>query len=829
MLFLSTIKDNLNVYMKYLKLKKILPYSIAVAIFVFASLAYFYPVLKGQKIAQSDITQFRGMVKEINDFRADKNTEPYWTGASFSGMPAYQISAYYPYDFVRTLDRTLRFLPRPADYTFLYFLSFFVLMMALKVKWRLAILGALSFGFSTYLIIIFVPGHNSKAHAIAYMPLVLAGVLWVFQKKYVLGFIVTGLAMALEIYTNHIQMTYYLGFCLLILGIVELINAIKENILPVFIKQAAVILAAVILGFGANASRLMAMKEYADFSTRGKSELTINPNGTKKEVTKGLDKAYITQFSYAKLETFNLFIPGFMGGGTVEELGKNSNLYEVIETKLGKKGADYFTEQALTYWGDQTIVEAPAYIGAVVFFLFFLGMFLVKGRLKQWLVAATVFSILLSWGRNFEGLTYFFIDYVPLYNKFRAVSSIQVIAELCVPILGILGLKAFFSSNITSKEKTESLKKAVLIFGGLIVAGFLLAHSFSTFEGIRDATYLNIEKEYSMTGVLDAIIADRKSMLLIDTLRSLALVLVSGGILWFFLKNKLNKQFTIIGLAVFMLFDLISVNKKYVNESDFKAAKKVEKPFTASSADKLILKDKTHFRVANFAGDPMQDGSTSYFHQSIGGYHAAKMGRYQELFDHQIAKNNMEVLNMLNTKYFLIPDKNGEPQAQQNTDANGNAWFVETVKVVNSANEEMQSLDSLPTKTTAVIDISGVQNKTTFNILKDSMATIKLLKYDVTELTYQSKATKEQFAVFSEIYYKDGWNAYVDGELTPHFRVNYVLRGMKVPAGEHTIEFKFEPEVIQKGGFISLTSYGLLLLITIGWLFYDKKKKKKRA
>lgn len=812
--------------MKYLKLKKTLPYAIAIAIFVFASLIYFHPVLKGQKISQSDITQFRGMVKEINDFRDDKNTEPYWTGASFSGMPAYQISAYYPYDFVRVLDRTLRFLPRPADYTFLYFLSFFVLMMALKVKWRLAILGALSFGFSTYLIIIFIPGHNSKAHAIAYMPLVLAGVLWVFQKKYVLGFIVTGLAMALEIYTNHIQMTYYLGFCLLILGIVELINAIKDKIVPIFIKQAAVIIAAVILGIGANASRLMAMKEYTDFSTRGKSELTINPDGSKKEVTKGLDKDYITQFSYAKLETFNLFIPGFMGGGTVEELGKKSNLYKVFETKLGKKGADYFTEQALTYWGDQTIVEAPAYIGAVVFFLFFLGMFLVKGRLKQWLVTATIFSILLSWGRNFEGLTYFFIDYVPLYNKFRAVSSIQVIAELCVPILGILGLKAFFSSNITSEVKMESLKKSVLIFGGLIIAGFLLAHSFSTFEGIRDATYLNIEKEYSMTGVLDAIIADRKSMLLMDTLRSLGLLLVSAGVLWFFLKNKLKKQVAIIGLAVFVLFDLIAVNKKYVNEADFKSARKVEKPFTATKADKLILKDKTHFRVANFATDPMQDGSTSYFHQSIGGYHAAKMGRYQELFDHQIAKNNMEVLNMLNTKYFLIADKNGAPQAQQNIESNGNVWFVQNIKTVNSANEEMQVLNSLRTKTVAVIDVSKIENKRQFKTVKDSLASINLLKYDVTELTYQSKTTKEQFAVFSEIYYKDGWNAYVDGELTPHFRVNYVLRGMKVPVGEHTIVFKFEPKVIQKGGFISLGSYFLLLLITIGWMFYDKRKKR---
>ena len=807
-----------------MKSKKLLPYIIAIAIFIFASLTYFYPVLKGQKIAQSDITQFRGMVKEINNFRADKNTEPYWTGASFSGMPAYQISAYYPNDFVRSIDRTFRFLPRPADYTFLYFLSFFVLMLALKIEWRLAILGALSFGFSTYLIIIFGAGHNAKAHAIAYMPLVLAGVLWVFQKRYILGFLVTGFGLVLEIYTNHPQMTYYLGFCLLILVVVEFINAIKEKLLPVFIKQSVVIIAAVLLGIGANSSRLMAMKEYGDYSTRGKSELTITPDGSVKEAAVGLDKAYITEYSYAKLETFNLFIPRFMGGGTVEKLENSSELYKVIETKLGKKGADYFTDQALTYWGDQTIVEAPAYIGAVIFFLFFLGLFLVKGRLKQWLLAATVFSILLSWGRNFEGLTNFFIDYVPLYNKFRAVSSIQVIAELCVPILGVLALKEFFSLKISSEEKIKALKKSLYAFGGLIFIGFLLAHSFSTFEGIRDTTYLNIEKEYNIIGVLDAVIADRKAMLLIDVLRSLFLMLLTAGVLWMFLKSKLKQGIAILIIAVFVLFDLVSVDKKYVNKDDFKSSRKIEKPFIASNADKLILQDKTHFRVGNFSVNPMNDGSTSYFHQSIGGYHAAKMMRYQELFEYQIAKNNMQVLNMLNTKYFIVDNDKGEKQAQQNPDANGNAWFVENVKVVNSANSELQILDSLNTKMIAVIDKSKLLDNVNFNFEKDSTATIKLINYDVTELTYRTKTEKEQFVVFSEIYYKDGWNAYIDGKLTNHFRVNYVLRGMKIPAGEHEIEYKFEPKVIQQGGMISLFSYISIILVFVVWFFYGKKQ-----
>lgn len=799
---------------------KIFPSIIAILIFSLASIIYFHPILKGYKLNQSDITQFRGMVKDINDFRSEENREPYWTGASFSGMPAYQVSAYYPNDFVRSLDRLLRFLPRPADYTFLYFLSFFVLMMALKVNWRLAILGSLAFGFSTYLIIIFGAGHNAKAHAIAYMPLVLAGFLWVFQRKFILGFIVTGLAIALEIYTNHIQMTYYLGFCLLILGIVEFVNAIREKVVPLFIKQVAIIIAAVALGVGANAPRLMALKEYADHSTRGRSELTINLDGSNKEITKGLDKTYITQYSYAKLETFNLFIPRFMGGGTIEKLGEDSNFYQFIEEKAGKKVATDYSEQVLTYWGDQPIVEAPAYIGAVIFLLFFLGIFLVKGRLKQWLVVATVFSIILSWGRNFEVITNFFIDYVPLYNKFRAVSSIQVIAELCVPILGVLGLKAFFSSEISKEEKYQGLKKAVLAFGALIIAGFALAHMFGTFEGLRDA------QQYSeIPGFLDAVIADRKAMLLSDTIRSLVLVLISGTALWFFLKGKLKPVIIIVGLTLLILFDLISVNKKYVNADDFKTARKIKKPFTKSDADKIILQDKSHYRVANFAVDLMNDGSTSYYHNSIGGYHAAKLGRYQELFDFQIAKNNIQVFNMLNTKYFIIPDDEGKPKAQQNTEANGNVWFVDNLIPVKNANEEIQALDSLSTKEEAVILENDYKKMDIqFPMQQDTIATIALADYKVTSLTYKSVTKSVQFAVFSEIFYKEGWNAYIDGELVPHYRVNYVLRGMKIPAGIHNIEFKFESKVIQQGKTVSLISYALLLFISVGWFFYDKKK-----
>jgi hypothetical protein len=796
-----------------MNLKKFLPFAIAIIVFAIASVLYFNPVLSGKQIKQSDITQFIGMSKDVKEYRAKKGEEPYWLNNAFSGMPAYQVSAYYPNDFVRYIDKAIRFLPRPADYLFLYFLSFFLLLTALKVDWKLAVLGSLSFGFSTYLIIIFGAGHNAKAHAIGYMPMVIAGVIYIFRKRYLLGFILTALAMALEIYSNHPQMTYYLGFCLLILAIVEGVQAFKSRTLPVFLKQSAILVAAMLIGIGANSTRLLAMKEYADYSTRGKSELTINPDGTPKEKSTGLDKEYITEYSYGIAETFNLMIPRFMGGGTVEELGEDSNFYQVLEQNAGRSVAKEYSSQVLTYWGKQPIVEAPAYIGAIVFFLFFLGIFLVKGRLKHWLVAATIFSIVLSWGKNFSIITDFFIDYIPLYNKFRAVSSIQVIAELCVPLLGVLALKEFFSSENSSEEKENAVKKAFYIVGGISILFVLFGSSLFAFEGLRDAQYQQLPE------LIDALIADRKSMLFNDSLRSLLLVLAVAGMLWFYLKGKLKQVPVLIVLGGLIIFDLVSIDTNYVNKEDFTSARRVQKPFTATKANTEILKDTGNYRVVNFSVSPMQDGRTSYFHNSIGGYHAAKMKRYQELFDYQIAKNNMEVLNMLNTKYFIISDE----QFQENPEANGNVWFVNSLKKVSSANEEIIALDSLNTKSEAVIN-SGDFNVKADTFQKDSIATINLVKKDLTELIYEASTTSKQFAVFSEIYYKDGWNAYIDGESVPYYRVNYVLRGIEVPAGKHKITFKYEPTVIKIGSLLSLLCYALLLIIPIGWLVVKKKK-----
>ncbi len=792
---------------------------VSLLVFIIAALLYFHPVLKGEKLSQSDITQHIGMAKEVNDYRLTTGLEPYWAESAFSGMPTYQIGTYFPHDYLTYLDRLIRFLPRPADYLFLYFLGFYIMLLAFKVDWKLAIMGSLAFGFSTYLMIIFGAGHNAKAHAIAYMPLVLAGVIYVFKKKYLTGFTLTAVATALEIKANHPQMTYYLLYAIFILGIIELIEAVKKKKITQFTSQSLIIITGMLLAVGVNSTRLMATKEYSDFSTRGNTALTINSDGTPKEVTSGLSKDYITQFSYGISETFNLLVPRYMGGGTVERLDKNSNTYKYVSSIASPKQAEGFTKQVYTYWGDQLIVEAPAYVGAVIIFLFFLGLFLVKGKFKYWLVASTVFSIIMSWGRNFEFLTNLFIDYVPLYNKFRAVSSFQVIAELCIPLLGILAIKEFIFTEISKKEKLEAIKKAFYVTSGLILIGLFYAISFSTFEGLRDANYSQYE------GLLDAVISDRKSLLYNDSFRSLVLISVSFSILWLFLKQQINKIKVIIVFTLLILFDLVQVNLRYVNEDDFKQARKIDKPFTASNADLQILKDKTHYRVANFSGDPFQDGRTSYFHKSIGGYHAAKMGRYQDLIEFQLGKQNMQIFNMLNVKYFIIPDDNGKEEAQQNPNANGNAWFVNEIKYVQTANEEIKALDSLNTKKIAILkDLNsyGFEDSKKYNV--DSLATIKLTKYSLNALSYESFSNQNEFAVFSEIYYKDGWNAYIDGELKPHLNVNYVLRGLEIPAGNHRIEFKFEPKVIQTGSTISLMSYVLLFLIPLGWFLYNKKK-----
>ena len=796
----------------------------ALVFFIVASLAYFYPVLQGKTIIQSDIIQYTGMAKEQNDFRKNTQEEPYWTNSAFGGMPTYQLGAYYPHDYVRKLDRTIRFLPRPADYLFLYFVGFYILLCCLKVDYRLAIFGALAFGFSTYLIIILGVGHNAKAHAIGYLPMLLGGIVLTFRKKYLWGFILTSIAMALEIGANHFQMTYYFMLLVLVLGIAYLVDTVKKKKLKHFFISVGLLIGAVVLGVAANATSIMATKEYADWSTRGKSALTINPDGTSRETLEGLDKEYITQYSYGIVESLNLFVPRLFGGSNNEDLGANSKAYEYLtEQGLPRTKALEFSSALPLYWGNQPGVAAPAYIGAIMIFLFVLGLFLVKGRLKWWLLGGTLLSLFLSWGKNFGLLTDFMIDYFPLYNKFRAVSSIQVLLELCVPILAVMALVQVFKPSIAKSKKLTALKTSFFIVIGLGITLFLIKSVFD-FTGLNDNTY----QKYFGNEVMTMIKRDREAVYVNDTIRSLIYVLLAGLATWLYLKGRLKKNVVILTLSVLVVFDLVGVDLRYVNKKDFDRQKRMNQPFQQLPMDKQIAEDTGVFRVYD-PSEGLNGARTSYFHQSIGGYHAAKPAGMQDLFDFHIYRNNLRVLNMLNVKYIVQQDDEGRSYAITNSEVNGNAWFISRLIKVQSADEEIKALDSLDVLNEAVVNASDFAQIDQFNFPKDSLAYINLKEYKPNHLTYITNNSNNGLAVFSEMYYPGDWKAYIDGKLVDHFKVDYVLRALNIPKGNHTVEFKFEPKVIETGGKITLASSILMILMFLGGglfsIFRLRKKK----
>lgn len=796
-----------------------------IVFFILAALAYFSPVLQGKVIYQNDIAQYTGMAKEQNDFRKLNDQEPYWTNSAFGGMPTYQLGANYPHDYIKQLDRLIRFLPRPTDYLFLYFIGFYILLCCLKVDFRLAIVGALAFGFSTYLIIILGAGHNAKAHALAYLPVLLAGIMLVFRRKYLWGFVLTALAMALEISANHYQMTYYFMLLVLVLGLVYLVYAIKEKQLKHYFISVGILLVAVTLGIAANATGLLATKEYADWSTRGKSELTINPDGSQKLNTEGLSKGYITNWSYGIAESLNLFVPRLFGGASQENLGEDSKSFNyLIDKGLPRSSALDFVSGVPLYWGDQPGTSGPAYLGAVVFFLFILGLFLVKGKHKWWLLFGTLLSLVLSWGKNFSVLTDFMIDYFPLYDKFRAVSSIQVVLELCVPILAVLALKKLLMDKVPHSDKLKSLTYATGTVLGIGVLLFLFKGAFD-FVGTAD-------DNLRMTGLEELpnmLQLDRKSVYTSDLLRSLAYALSTALLIWFYLKEKVKMNFLIIAVGVLIVVDLVGVDLRYVNNDNFVSKRKMLEPFQETAADKLIAKDDGVFRVFDQT-EGFDSAKTAYFHQSITGYHAAKPAGMQDLFDFHIYNGNLSVLNMLNIKYVIRQDQEGNSFPIENPNANGNAWFVKQLKPVSSANAEILALDSLDTKNVAVLNTAEFNDVSQFEYPVDSTASISLIDYEPNHLTYASKNSNEGVAVFSEMYYKNGWNAYIDGRETEYFKVNYVLRALKIPSGAHTIAFKFEPNVVKQGSTITLASTILLGLVIIGGLgfsFWESKKGKK--
>jgi len=765
-------------------------------LFVGISFTYFSPVLEGKRLDTPDIKNHKGMSKEVVDFRETTGEEALWTNSMFSGMPAYQISTKSNANLIQYVVKTISLgMPRPANLLFLYLLGFYILLLSLKVDYRLSAVGAIAFAFSSYFFIIIQAGHMTKAHAIAYVPMVVAAVLYTYRRKMLLGGVLTALTVALELYANHLQITYYLVLILLLVGLVQFIKDLKANNLVDFTKRSGILIVAALLASGTSLTRLSTTMEYGKESTRGKSELTNNLENK----TSGLDKDYATSWSYGITESFTLLIPNFHGGSSQGALTTDSETYQAIKRA---PNARQLIKQLPLYWGEQPFTSGPTYAGSIVIFLFVLGLFFVKSEMRTWLILATIMSIMLAWGKNFMSLTDLFLDYFPGYNKFRAVSMILVIAEFTLPLLGFVALNKFLITNESIDEKKKPLQLAFYIVGGLTLLFALIPSLFFDFVGGQDA---NLEKN---GWPVDALQSDRAGLLGADAWRSFIFISLSFGTLWLFLKNKLKSQYVILIVGVLVLADMWTVNKRYLNDDHFVRKSKVEIPYQPTQANLQILKDKDlNFRVFNQSVNTFNDASTSYFHKSIGGYHGAKLKRYQELIEQHISQGNPAVINMLNTKYVI----NKKGQVQQNPGTMGNAWFVNNVNIVANADAEIAALKELDVRNTAVVDERFKAQLITN--LSNENASISLTNYKPNYLEYKSNSTNDGIVIFSEIYYAKGWNAYVNGVLKPHFRVNYVLRGLQIPAGNNIIEFKFEPSTYKTGETVSLASSIILLLL----------------
>ena len=797
-------------------IKKITPHFIIILLFLVISLTYLSPLLQGKMLNMMDVTHWKGMSKEVVDFRESTGEEPLWTNSMFSGMPAYQISTKYKGNLIQYVPSILSLgLPRPANMLFLYLLGFYILLLSLKVDYRISAIGAIAFAFSSYFFIIIQAGHMTKAHAIAYMPMVIAAVLYTYRGKMLLGGVLTALTVALELYANHLQITYYLILILLFIGFTELVKSIKTNNLVDFLKRSAVLLIAALLASGTSLTRLSTTMEYSKDSTRGKSELTNNIDNK----TSGLDKDYATAWSYGVAETFTLLIPNFHGGSSsnsVFSLEDDSETLDFLRQFRNKQIANALAQKSSSYWGDQPFTSGPTYSGAIVFFLFILALLFLRSDIRIWVLLATIMSIMLAWGKNFMPLTELFLDYFPGYNKFRAVSMILIIAEFTIPLLAFIALDNFL--NIDKERKKKSLQIAFYITGGITLIFALMPSIFLDFLSESDLRPLAPDIK-TPNGFLDGLVADRAHLLSMDAWRSFVFISLAFGLLWIYLKNKIKKQYVILIVGVLVLSDMWTVNKRYLHNDHFVRKSKVKIPYKPTQADKIIYNkegfdfksfpDFPHFRVHNKAANTFNDANTSYFHKSIGGYHGAKLKRYQELIDYHITKENSSVINMLNTKYII----NKQGSVETNINAMGNAWFVSAVNVVSNADSEIAALNGLDVRNMAVVD-ERFKDQLITN-LSSNNGTISLLEYKPNYLKYDSKSTSDGIAIFSEIYYEKGWNAYIDDVLCPHFRVNYVLRGMKIPAGNHIIEFKFEPSSYNIGESLSLASSIILFLLLV--------------
>ena len=814
--------------MKEFDFKKLVPHLLVVVGFLAITFIYFSPVLKGYKLKQGDIKNFKGMSKEIVDYREKTGEEALWTNSMFGGMPAYQISFRQSGNLMYYVDKVLTLgLSSPAKFLWLYLIGFYILLSCMKIDPLPSAIGAVAFAFSSYFFIILEAGNNTKAHAIAYMAPVLAGFILTYRGKYLFGAALTALFFALELKANHLQITYYLGMVIGIYGAFKLYEAIKSKDFQPFIKASSYLVLAIVLALGTNITNIWSTYEYGKYTTRGTSELTILNN---KNQTSGLDKDYATAWSYGVDEIFTLLVPDFQGG---ESAGIASNP-ELIDSAPAQY--KQLIGYAQKYHGDQPFTSGPVYVGAIVCFLFILGLIFVKGSLKWAMLLATILSIMLAWGKNFMPLTDFFLDFIPGYNKFRAVSMILVIAELAIPILAFVALNKVLKSAEEIRKNANKFYISIGIAAGLALLIAIAPTAFTDFENsTADAILAQQLQEQAgmpaaqLSGFFDQVEEIRIGITTSDAWRSFLLILFAAALIWMFVHGKLKQNIFLGSLAILILFDMWSVNKRYLNnEKDgskyIQWESKIEtaQPYRITQADQQILQDKDpHYRVWNTTTRLDQDGRTPYFHKSIGGYHGAKLKRFQELCDLHLNKQNMKAFDMLNTKYLIVKGQQGGLQAQKNPNALGNAWFVDEVVMAANADEEITKLNDIDPANQCIVDVRFSEQVN--GVTGNPNGTIKLDSYDPKYLVYSSNSEKDGIAVFSEIYYDKGWNAYIDGQLVPHFRCNYVLRGLKIPGGQHKVEFKFEPVVYSVGEKISLAC-SLLLLCGVGFIGFREFK-----
>ena len=824
------------------QLKKALPDIVAIVAFVVISFAYFFPAdTEGRILAQHDAVAGIGAGRELTEYYERTGESTRWTNALFSGMPTYQMAPGYKscktLNFVEKIYRL--FLPTYVWYVFVMLLGFYILLRAFNFKVWISALGAIIWAFSSYFFIIIAAGHIWKFVTLAYIPPTIAGMVLIYRKKYWVGGLVTALFVGLQILSNHLQMTYYFLFVMLFLVIAFGVKAYKENEMQHFVKATAVLVVAGILGICLNLSNLYHTYQYSKETMRGKSELVKkNPSD---QTDGGLERSYITQWSYGVGETFSLLVPNVKGGASVplikneEAVSKANPLYAGIYQQLGQ------------YWGEQPGTSGPVYVGAFVMFLFILGCFIVKGPLKWALIVGTLFSIMLSWGKNFMPLTDFFIDYVPMYNKFRAVSSILVIAEFTIPLLAVMALNEVIQRPQIMKEKALAFIVSLLLTAGIALLFAITPSTF--FSSFVSSMEMNAFKsgipEEHLTPLIMNLTEMRQAIFTADARRSFIVIMIGAALLYAYYKGKAKATLTVAALALLCLVDLWGVNKRYLYDDQFVDADARMKPYLQpSDTDKAILADPDlSYRVLDMSKNTFNDNSTSYWHKSIGGYHAAKLRRYQELIEEhingemnvisdelpaaggdmtQIDRLKLNALSMLNARYFILPLQGGSTIPIRNPYSLGNAWFVDEVMTVDNANEEIEALHYIDPAVTAVVD------KTFADVVggqpaADSAAVVTLTDYEPNALKYKASSEKGGTVVFSEIYYP-GWESYIDGVKTKHGRADYVLRAMNVPAGNHEIEFVFDPKSIQVTEAISYVAIGILILGTIAFFVVKKRR-----